>query len=270
MLYSNAHTHSVFCDGKDTIEHMAQRAYEFGLKSLGYSGHSPQSINEVSLSSEQGYVDEVRRVAALYEGRMKIWLGIEHDYYGTFDLPVDYRLGAVHYVYGRNGIPYAFDHNRETFEGLLRDGFGGDVIALAKAYYDLLQKACDKLRPDIIAHYDLICKFNEKNDLFDEHDPAFRKVALDALEGMCDGKRLLEVNTGAIGRGFRTRPYPTLEILTRWRELGGRVIFGSDCHDAEKLLVGWRDAMELMKAAGYKSVWRLGTGDALFEEDPLA
>ena len=45
-------------------------------------------------------------------------------------------------------------------------------------------------------------------------------------------------------------------------------VYFTDLHAREgsNLLVKLK---RLMKAAGYKSVWRLGTGDALFEEDPL-
>ncbi len=32
MFYSNAHTHSTWCDGKDSLEDMAQAAIELGLR----------------------------------------------------------------------------------------------------------------------------------------------------------------------------------------------------------------------------------------------
>ena len=80
---------------------------------------------------------------------------------------------------------------------------------------------------------------------------------------------MLEVNTGAMARLWRTRPYPTPELLGRWRELGGRVIIGSDCHDAEKLDWGFDAARALIEGAGYKTVWQLGDADELFVEDEL-
>ena len=266
---SNLHTHSVFCDGKDTIEHMARRAYEMGLVSLGFSGHGPQTNNPFGIQSEAEYAAEVRRVAGLYEGRMKIWLGIEQDYFGYCTIPYDYRLGAVHYLDGRDGVNHGVDHSEEGFERMLREGFGGDALAMAKAYYEREVEMCLKNRPDVVVHYDLICKFNEHNRFFDEQDPAYLNLSLEALEAIYDGKRLLEVNTGAIARGRRTRPYPDPCQLRRWRELGGGVILGSDCHDAEKLTCAFDDALELIRQAGYQTVWRLGEGDELFVEDTL-
>ena len=41
MFYSNAHTHSTWCDGKDSLEDMAQAAIELGFTDLGFTCHSP-------------------------------------------------------------------------------------------------------------------------------------------------------------------------------------------------------------------------------------
>ena len=39
-ILSNAHTHTTFCDGKNTAEEMVQAALDNGFVSLGFSGHS--------------------------------------------------------------------------------------------------------------------------------------------------------------------------------------------------------------------------------------
>lgn len=36
----NLHTHTIYCDGKDTPEEMILAACEKGFTSLGFSGHS--------------------------------------------------------------------------------------------------------------------------------------------------------------------------------------------------------------------------------------
>ena len=38
--YQNLHTHSTYCDGKDSIEGMIQSAIAQGFQSVGFSGHS--------------------------------------------------------------------------------------------------------------------------------------------------------------------------------------------------------------------------------------
>ena len=39
MLY-NYHTHTNYCDGKNTAEEIVKKAIELGLSELGFSGHS--------------------------------------------------------------------------------------------------------------------------------------------------------------------------------------------------------------------------------------
>ena len=39
-MKQNLHTHSTFCDGKDTPEEMILRAIELGFNSIGFSGHA--------------------------------------------------------------------------------------------------------------------------------------------------------------------------------------------------------------------------------------
>ncbi len=268
MKKSNLHTHTVLCDGRDTVRHMADRAYGKGFVSLGFSGHGKQTCNQFGIRDEHEYAAEVRAAARAYEGRMRIWLGVEQDYYGVCGIKYDYRLGAVHYLTDGAGKLYGVDHSLDTFSELF-EHFGRDIGALAKAYYGKVREMVVKNRPDVIVHYDLICKFNENNRFFDEEDPVYRRIALETLEAICPLCDMLEVNTGAMARLWRTRPYPTPELLGRWHELGGRVIIGSDCHDAEKLDWGFDAARALIEGAGYKTVWRLGDADELFVEDEL-
>lgn len=83
----------------------------------------------------------------------------------------------------------------------------------------------------------------------------------------CGG--VLEVNTGAIARGYRDDPYPTAELLTAWREMGGRATITSDCHDAAKLDCAFERAVELLRQTGYRTVLRLGTGEERWQEEKL-
>ncbi|MDP4119064.1 MAG: PHP domain-containing protein, partial [Bacillota bacterium] len=39
-MKTNFHTHTVFCDGNDTVEELVRAAEEKGFDALGFSGHS--------------------------------------------------------------------------------------------------------------------------------------------------------------------------------------------------------------------------------------
>ena len=270
MKYSNPHTHTVFCDGKNTAMELAVAAEKLGFVSLGISGHSPQEI-----AGGFGIKDEAAYRASIAEAAKactttRIHTAVEQDFYGWCEREkYDYILGSVHY-FVRDELCYAVDGSREHLQEGIDRLFGGDAIAAACAYFRTVAEMAQKLRPEIAAHYDLITKTNADGTLLDETDPRYLSAALEGLEAVYDAGCLLEVNTGAIARGYQTRPYPTLTLLRRWHELGGRVIFGSDCHDAAKLLCAFEDACKLMKAAGFKTAVRLGGfGEDLFVEEAI-
>lgn len=72
-----------------------------------------------------------------------------------------------------------------------------------------------------------------------------------------------------MARGYLTTPYPTLELLCAWRELGGRITLTSDCHDRRYLAHAFPQAAALAQQAGFRTALRLGTGTELWEEAEL-
>jgi hypothetical protein len=153
---------------------------------------------------------------------------------------------------------------------LIEKGYGGDPYAMTADYFRRYADFVLNYHPDIIAHFDLVRKFNQRFDFFNEGDPRYYGPALDALARMAETDALLELNTGAISRGWRTDPYPSPRLLTRWRELGGRTIIGGDCHDAAFIDCSFNLCVQMLLDAGFSEVWRLGTGDELFEPVPLS
>ena len=86
---------------------------------------------------------------------------------------------------------------------------------------------------------DVIAKFNREGDLFDPNHPRYRAAAQKALDALLDTPAVLEVNTGAISRGYTTEPYPAQAYLRQWLAAGKEIIFASDCHSKEHLLYGY-------------------------------
>lgn len=270
MNFSNPHTHTVFCDGKNTPGEMLARAEELGFVSLGFSGHAPQTANEFyGIRDEQGYIAAIRGLKEK-SSRVRVHLGVELDTVASCDRPqYDYILGAIHYL-EKDGFIYPVDGKRDRIQAGIDHLYGGDAVEAAKAYFQSVAGMCESLKPDIVAHYDLFCKNNEDGTLVDIDHPEYRKAALDALEAVKACGALLEVNTGAMARGYRTTPYPYPFVLKRWKEMGGRVILGSDCHNRDFLNHGFDMAIELIRAAGFTKISRLGGfGEELFVEETL-
>lgn len=257
--FCSVHTHSTMCDGKSSLEEMAQAAYEAGAVSFGASGHSHTPVPE-----DEGYTlpldltayrAEVLRLREVYAGRMDVLLGIELDSRSDMDFSpaeFDYWIGSVHHLYDtETRLYHSVDYTPETLVQGCQAMFHGDFLSMAEAYYaDVAQAAARK--PTILGHIDLFTKFNEKGSYFDEGDARYRAAALEALHAADPGETLLEINTGAMSRGWRSTPYPALFLLKEWRAMGGRVILTADAHSADAIVYGYDQAAALAQAAGFR------------------
>ena len=53
-----------------------------------------------------------------------------------------------------------------------------------------------------------------------------------------------------MAKGWRTKPYPRLEIIRYIAEKGGKLILSSDAHRKEDLLYGFDEVLGLLEAEG--------------------
>ena len=117
------HTHSILCDGKDTLEEMVLSAIEKGFDSIGFSGHSYMDIYaEFSMDEEKvaRYKAEIKRLQQVYGDKIRIYCGLEKDNYTTLSTEgYDYLIGSVHVI--RHGedllfVDWTADRVRENVE----------------------------------------------------------------------------------------------------------------------------------------------------------
>lgn len=277
---SNAHTHSTYCDGKSTIAETLRAARALGFVSLGFSGHAMQGFDfaySMSEENQRAYLKELRALQAEAQpGALRVWAGLELDVLACDEArraaftDFDYVIGSTHYLTPDwRGQSVAVDGDPELLKRYTDACFSGDVLAMAAAYYDIEVEGLLRDKPAVIGHFDLVRKSAKGLNLFDEDDPAYRRLALGALERAFPCGAVLEINTGGMARGYLDAPYPTLELLCAWRELGGRVTVTSDCHNAHYLDFAFEAALALARKAGFTSAVRLGSGDALWEEVEL-
>lgn len=249
------HTHSVLCDGKDTLEEMVLAAIEKGFDSIGFSGHSFMDIYaEFSMNEEKvaKYKAEISRLQQVYGDRIKIYCGLEKDNYTAMPTDgYDYLIGSVHVMRHPQGLLFV-DWTAECTRENIEKVFDGDGIAYAKHYFETVADLPNHGRFDILGHFDLLTKFNEKEPgLFDTQCEEYRAAATAAAEALVGKVKFFEVNTGAIGRGYRTTPYPDPFIIKEMNRLGFGAIISSDCHDRNFLDCGYDMAKQLLKDAGY-------------------
>ncbi len=242
MIPVNYHTHTRFCDGENTPEELVCEAIRLGCPEIGFSGHAYTFFDESYCMTPDGtreYVSVIRGLKEKYQDRIRIFLGVEQDYYSEASTePYDYVIGSVHYV-KKDGCYLPVDESKEIQQENVDRFYGGDFYGFIEDYYKTVADLYRKTRCQIVGHFDLIKKFNGAGDLFDPQHPRYQAAANKALSALMPLPVALEVNTGGIARGYVSEPYPSGDILTPWLALEKPVLFASDCHKAEQLLFGY-------------------------------
>ena len=72
MTHKNYHTHTIFCDGKDTPESLVEEALRLGCREIGFSGHSYTYFDEswcMSKEKTKAYRECILRLKSKYKKR---------------------------------------------------------------------------------------------------------------------------------------------------------------------------------------------------------
>ncbi len=264
LLKVNLHTHTVFCDGKNTAEEMVLSAIDKGFDVIGFSGHSYTPFDEsycMSIADTDRYIQEIHRLREKYKDKISVFCGIEQDYYS--DQPTDmydYVIGSVHAFYKELGEKQDYiyvDNNIDIIKQAALDFYDGDFLALAEDYFAAVAKVAEKTHCHIIGHFDLLTKFNELDPVFDENHPRYIEAVDKALSTLLPTGAIFEINTGAISKKYRTTPYPSANILKKIKEGGGRITLNSDSHATDTLDCGFAEALQLARSCGFTELWIL-------------
>jgi len=256
-VLSNAHCHTTWCDGANSPEEMIQAALNLGFVSLGFSVHgwTPYEPCGITIEREELYRRELRALREKYRGQIEIIIGAERDSLYPRDFSqFEYVIESTHGMYGHDGEFFFVDWSQDRTEKFVSENFGGNYYDYAAAYYRQVAEAASKSDGLFLGHIDLLTKFNEGNRLFDESDPRYLKSAFEAAETAIRRGLPLEMNTGAISRGYRVTPYPGKPILKFIREQGGEIIINSDSHSVAGMAMGFDTCLEMARATGFDHI----------------
>ena len=244
LLRANYHTHTTWCEGADSAEAGIMSAIAKVYEAIGFSSHVafPDTIPGM-LDPRKGleYAAEIRHLQARYADRIKVFLGLEADYIPGVTAPEssrysalnpDYMIGAVHYVVTDDGSRVPVDNTPRMLMDGIAAHFRGSVEAYIRAYYRQLREMVSRYAFDIVAHLDLIRKFNVRNPYFDETAPWYCDEVAHTADVVAASGKIVEVNTGAISRGWLDDAYPSRPFRDLLRERGVRFILSADSHAA--------------------------------------
>lgn len=257
----NLHIHTTYADGKDKPEDIVLEAIRREFDSIGFSEHSYMSFSsypyQMSINDMDNYKKEIYCLKSKYKDIIDIFCGMEFEMYS--DVPTagfDYLIGSVHYL-DFDGNILGFDRTLKETLDYVNLNFDGDGFKFAEKYFETVARLPKKGKFDIIGHFDLITKNNEKGNFIDSSSKKYLDLGFEAIHALKGEIPFFEVNTGAISRGYRNSPYPQMEFLREFNRLGFGVVITSDCHDKNFIDCFYDEAEALISAAGFKSKWIL-------------
>lgn len=244
-MRKDLHNHTLYCDGRNTPEETVICAIGKGLDTVGILCHSYTFFDTsycIGEDETEKFIAEVHALSDKYQGKIEVLCGVEQDCYSTAPTDgFDYVIGSVHYLrVGEDYVPV--DETAAILSALCERCYGGDIYALCEDYYRTVGTVAEKTGCDIIGHFDLITKFQERTPLFDVNHPRYVAAWKAAADRLLRWDIPFELNYGAIARGYRTTPYPSEEIAAYIRRRGGRLIPSSDSHRAQDVAYGFENA----------------------------
>ncbi len=271
-MKASYHTHSRFCDGTGEPEDYVRAAIEKGFSAFGFSSHAPLPFAtdwNMKASDMPEYLRLTKQLKEQYKGRIELYTGLETDFFpGCTDwrtMPgLSFTLGAVHFLpHPITGVAMPVDDDAKEFRNTLEDGFEGDIQAFGEAYYGALREMLVNMPPNILAHVDVFRKNNGGNRYFDEEDEWYREEVGKTLEIILLTDVIVEVNTGAMSRGYLKEPYPSQWVLEAILEAGIPIMLNSDAHSPEAVDHGYEEIRKYLLHLGfarqrvlYEGIWQ--------------
>lgn len=261
-MISSFHNHSTWSDGQASFGEFYEHAKKTGVQILGLSDHfcifPDGTTDERMLRSEEtgDYLEEL--ISFSERGEIEIRMGLEIDWFEGHrslilpyleSLPLDYRIGSVHYVDLK-----AFDMDASFWSSKSEDE--RDEVYLK--YWRLIREMAESNLFDIAAHLDLPKKFGF------HASPAVTPAIEAALDAIAAHDLVVECNTAGFGK-VCADAYPSLEILGKCRQREIPVTLSSDAHIPEHILFEFEKGLARLEEAGFTMIARFRERERWFE-----
>jgi len=271
---TNYHTHSTWCDGKNSLEEMIQEAIKENLKVLGFSSHTMHPFGSnwhLQPRYTVDYCKEIQTLQKKYKDQIEILIGFEADYLPPISFPEhtryaefspDFLIGSVHYITDESlrHDCFTIDGSIEELEKGIQNCFNGDSKKAVQVYFATQRDMINRGGFDIIGHLDVIRKRNNTLHLFNENDSWYKKELKATAKVVAKSGLIAEINTGGMARAGLKTPYPSpyfLELLNQYKV---PIMINSDAHIATQIAYNFDLAAQIARNAGYKEIQYLTKG----------
>ncbi|MCI8387593.1 MAG: histidinol-phosphatase [Clostridiales bacterium] len=238
-MLNNYHTHTFRCrHAFGTEREYIETAISRGLKTLGFSDHSPQIFPNGYYSNYRMYPEEIdsyfttlRALREEYKSDIEIFIGFEAEYFPAhFNALIDFIR-----PYSPDYLILGQHYLKNEYDGFY-SGAPTDSEERLKLYVDQTLEGLSTGYFTYFAHPDLI-GFRGSDEIYDKH---IRRLCTTAKEIDIP----LEINLLGLGED---RAYPRERFWQIAAEVGNDVILGCDAHEPNA--VARPDVLE--KAAKY-------------------
>jgi histidinol-phosphatase (PHP family) len=250
------HVHSTCsADGGASIADYARRAQELGLAEVGLCEHADFDLRDPSYRylDLARYNEEIAAARAIAP-EVRLRQGVEITYQANLEAEIrawlagkswDYVIASVHLVDYDDG--WAMVSEPSAMEAYFGKHSQCQVYV---PYFEELLRAARSGLGDVLGHFDLVKRYGVA--YYGRFEPAtFAEEIRAVLRAAVEAGVGLEINASGL-RQAPGEPYPGLEVLRWYRELGGEILtVGSDAHRVEHLAAGTDQALALARAAGF-------------------
>lgn len=258
----NFHSHTQFCDGRAEMEKFVVEAINEGFSYYGFSPHSPIPFSSPCNMSEKDvpvFFAEYRRLVRDYGDKIQLYVAMEIDYINrewgpAIDyfkrLPLDYRIGSVHFIPSFNDKDQYvdIDGHFDSFKEKMRVFFDNDIESVVKSFYHQSIEMIEQGGFDVIGHFDKIGHnaghFREGIELEDW----YIKLVEDTFAAIMDNNLIIEVNTKALDKHQRT--FPNERLFKMLKRYDAPLLINSDAHYPELINAGRVQAKKMLATYG--------------------
>lgn len=256
-----------FCDhASSSLQEIVEAAIDRGFTHYGLSEHCPRYRDQDLYPGEEkhgteglirafsGYVRRAFELRDAYARQIELLVGFETEklppetWLDAMNRlraahPFDYVVGSVHDIDGR-----WIDYSPEETARLAEDLGGKEAMQLA--YFRSVTDMVERLRPDIVAHLDLVRKFEPSGFSFSDRVMLEVERLLEAIRAYGG---VLDVNCSA-SRNAYGPVYPLPQILSRAREMEIPVTLGDDSHGVKTVGIELDQSLQAIWDAGYAKI----------------
>jgi histidinol-phosphatase (PHP family) len=222
------------------MEDFVKEAIAQGFTHLGFSPHSPvpfYSPCNMSQDNVPSYINEVERLRTMYGDKINLYASMEIDYLDKAwgpsheyfqDLPLDYRIGSVHFIPSQSGEMIDIDGSHENFNLKMERYFASDIRYVVETFYKQSIEMVNDGGFDLIGHFDKIGNNASHYCPGIEDEPWYQVLVSELIDAIIAKKLTIEINTKAWDK--HNRFFPHTRYWKRLIDAQAPIIINSDAH----------------------------------------